>query len=214
MVTIEQKLALFSKLLNQSMDKDFNEELKKLDEQYRNLLQKNKDEVDKEAAEIEERAKKQADMKLVESASKSKVIYKKEKMKLKEKYFGMFMDDLKVTLKEFVSSDKYKNYLSKTIKNLNEELNNIKNEYSDLTIYLNGQDYNKYKEFIKQEIEKKQQGKNITFTTADDIIGGVILECIENNFKIDFTINAVLEDNKANIMQALFEALEAGEKID
>lgn len=214
MVTIEQKLALFSKLLNQSMDKDFNEELKKMDEQYKNLLQKSKDEVDKEAAEIEERAKKQADMKLVESASKSKVIYKKEKMRLKEKYFGMFMDDLKVTLKEFVSSDKYKNYLSKTINNLNEELNNIKNEYSDLTIYLNGQDYNKYKEFIKQEIVKKQQGKNITFTTADDIIGGVILECIENNFKIDFTINAVLEDNKANIMQALFEALEAGEKID
>jgi len=214
MVTIEQKLTLFSKLLNQSMDYNFNEELKKMDEQYKDLLQKNKDEVDKEVLEIEGRARKQADMKLVESTSKSKVLFKKEKMRLKEKYFEMFIDNLKKTINEFVSSDKYKNYLSKTIESLNEELNKSNKEYSDLTIYLNSQDYNKYKEFIKQEIENKQKGINITFKTENDIIGGVILESTENNFKIDFTINAVLKDNESTIMQELFEALEAGEKVD
>ena len=214
MVTIEQKLTLFSKLLNQSMDNEFNEELEKMDEQYTKMLQKSKDEVDREALEIEDRARKQADMKLVEAASKSKVLYKKEKMKLKEKYFERFINNLKTVLSEFVASDKYKNYLGKTINSLNEELNSCSNDYDNLTIYLNSQDNSKYSEFIETEIEKKHEGVNIDFKIVNDIIGGVVLECTENDFKIDFTVNAVLEENESMIMQTLFEALEAGEKID
>ncbi len=214
MVTIEQKLTLFSKLLNQSMDKEFNEELQKLDEQYAALLQKNKDEVDREALLIEDRARKQSEMKLVEIASKSKVLYKKEKMKLKEKYFGKFMDNFKIILKDFVASDKYRNYLLKVIDGVNEELNNCNSAYENLTVYLNSQDSINYKEFIKQGIENKHSGKNINFIIANDIIGGIILECNENDFKINFTINAVLEENESLIMQTLFEALEAGEKVD
>jgi len=42
MVTIEQKLLLFSKLLHQSMDKKFQEELAEVEEQYRAKLQKSK----------------------------------------------------------------------------------------------------------------------------------------------------------------------------
>ncbi|MFA9423371.1 MAG: hypothetical protein ACERLG_07320, partial [Sedimentibacter sp.] len=144
----------------------------------------------------------------------SKVLYKKEKMKLKEKYFGKFMVNFKVVLKDFVASDKYKNYLLKITNDLNEDLNHVIGAYENLTIYLNDQDNIKYKEFIKKEIENKHPGINVIFTTVNSIIGGVILECSEKDFKIDFTINAVLEENESLIMQTLFEALEAGEKID
>jgi len=40
MVTIEQKLLLFSKLLHQSMDKKFAEELDEIKKQYKYKLQK------------------------------------------------------------------------------------------------------------------------------------------------------------------------------
>jgi len=92
MVTIEEKIKLFYKLLSQSMDKQFTGELKELENSFESKIQKLQDEVDKEAKEIEEKARKKAETKRAESLSKSKVIIKKDIMALKEKYYYIFMD--------------------------------------------------------------------------------------------------------------------------
>ena len=60
MVTIEQKLSVFNKLLQRSMDDDFAEEMERLREEYSNKLQQSNDAVDKEAAHIEEKALRKA----------------------------------------------------------------------------------------------------------------------------------------------------------
>lgn len=209
MVTIEQKLLLFSKLLNQSMDKKFEEELKELGNQYREKIQKNKDAVDNEVRSIEEKAKIGTETMRTQSLSKSRVSYKKEIMSLNEKYYKVFISKLRERLNSFVKSDKYQDYLSNIIFKLNEELFDS-NEMDNIIIYLVKSDYDKYGEFIKQEISKKQNKTNIMFKTLNTIIGGLIVENPENNFKFDLTIDAVLEDNKGYIMQTLFQALEAG----
>ncbi len=210
MVTIEQKLLLFSKLLNQTMDKNFNEELKKLDQQYEVLLKKNKEAVDNEVFEIEEKTKKQAEMKLVEQKSKTKVLLKKEIMNVKEKYFKIFMENFKNKLRDYTLTDDYKIYLFKSIKSLNEELLHFNKEFNELIICLNLKDYNKYSSFLKEELQKEICGKNITFKTME-FLGGIILQIPEHNLRFDTTIDSVLEENETYIMQTLFEALEAGE---
>jgi V/A-type H+-transporting ATPase subunit E len=210
MVTIEQKLLLFSKLINQSMDKNFNEELKKLDQQYEVLLKKNKEAVDNEVFEIEEKAKKQAEMKLVEQKSKTKVLLKKEIMNVKEKYFKIFMENFKIKLRDYTLTDDYKIYLFKSIKSLNEELLHFNKEFNELIICLNLRDYKKYSSFLKEELQKEIYGKNITFKTME-FLGGIILQIPEHNLRFDTTIDSVLEENETYIMQTLFEALEAGE---
>lgn len=210
MVTIEQKLLLFSKLINQSMDKNFNEELKKLDQQYEVLLKKNKEAVDNEVFEIEEKTKKQAEMKLVEQKSKTKVLLKKEIMNVKEKYFKIFMENFKIKLRDYTLTDDYKIYLFKSIKSLNEELLHFNKEFNELIICLNLRDYNKYSSFLKEELQKEIYGKNITFKTME-FLGGIILQIPEHNLRFDTTIDSVLEENETYIMQTLFEALEAGE---
>jgi len=209
MVTIEQKLLLFSRLLNQSMDKKFEEEFKETEKQYKEKIQKNKEEIDKEVQAVEEKAKIGADVRRAQSSSKSKVMIKKEIMALNEKHYKIFMNKFKDTLYIFVQSDKYKNYLSNIISKLNEELFRC-DELNNIIIYLTRADYSKYSEFIKQKIAKDQSNKNITFKTIETIIGGLIVENPENNFKVDMTIDAVLEDNKFYIMQTLIETLEAG----
>ena len=210
MVTIEQKLLLFSKLLNQSMDKKFEEELKELESQYNEKILKSKEAVDNEVHSIEEKAKIGNETKRTQSLSKSRVSLKKEIMSLNEKYYKIFISKLKEKLISFVQSDNYKTYLYNLITKLNEELlesENIKN----IIIYINKYDYDKYVEFIRQEIIKKNRDINIEFKMSDMIIGGLIVENPENKFKVDLTIDAVLEDNKSYIMQSLFQALEAGE---
>ncbi len=210
MVTIEQKLLLFSKLLNQSMDKKFQEELAELEEQYNTKLQKSKDEVDKEAKNIVETARKKVEAGRNEIQSKTKISIKKESMEVKEKYFNILMSHLRTNLNEFVVSQKYKNYLLKNISQFNREINSITGD--ELIIYLTKKDNEKFSSLIRQEIDSKHSFKNIVFKVIDDsIIGGIIIDFPQSNLRIDMTIKSVLEENETYIMQTLFEALEAGE---
>lgn len=209
MVTIEQKLLLFSKLINHSMDKSLNEELKDMEKQYDLKIKKNIDETNQLAKSIEERAVKKAEMKQIESSSRSKVIIKKEIIVLKEKYYYIFMNKFKNRLSEFVLSNDYKTYLFSLISNVENLLNNY--EASDLVIYLRDIDKQKYSDFIKTELSKNRNCKSVEFKNTNDIVGGMIAVIADKNIKIDLSIDAVLEENKTYIMQTIFEALEAGD---
>lgn len=208
MITIEEKLKLFYKLLNQSMDIHLAEDLRELESTYEFKLEKFKNNIDKEAKEIEDRATKKTEIKRAESISKSKVIIKKDVMALKEKYFNIFMDKLKVKLKEFVDSNEYNTYLSKIISKLSNDIANYGN--SDLVIYVTNKDKEKYGDFIKSEINKKNKN-NIVLKTTEDIIGGLITEISDKNIKLDMSVDSIVEDNKTYIMQTIFETLEAGD---
>lgn len=208
MITIEEKLKLFYKLLNQSTDVRLAEDLKEMESSYESKLDKLKSDVDKEAKEIEEKAVKRAEVKRAESISKSKVIIKKDIMALKEKYYYIFMDKFRATLKEFINSNEYKTYLSNIISKLSDGIKNYGKK--DIVIYVTNNDKEKYSDFIKNEINKTNSNK-VIFKTTEDITGGLIVEFAEKNVKVDMSIDAVLEDNKTYIMQTIFETIEAGD---
>ena len=164
--------------------------------------------IDKQAQEIEDRATKRAESKYAENISKSKVVMKRDIMSLKEKYFDILMNSLKIRLQDFVRSNEYKTYLYKNISKLNNELN--KYDKLDLVIHLSQLDFNKYGDYITKEISKKH---SISLRTID-IIGGFIAEIPSKSIKFDLSINSVLDDNKTFIMQTLFGSLKAGEFND
>ncbi|MDF2948762.1 MAG: H+transporting two-sector ATPase subunit [Sedimentibacter sp.] len=211
MVTIEEKIKLFYKLLNQSMDKEFTDELSELENNYESKVQKLQDEIDKEAKEIEEKARKKAETKRAEGLSKSKVIIKKDIMALKEKYYYIFMDKFNEKLNEFVKSKEYKSYLTTIISNLITEIKGY--GQCNLIVHLSKNDKDNYSDFIKSEITKNLDC-NVSFKINYDIKGGMIAEIAEKNLKIDSSIDSVLEDNKTHIMQTIFETLEAGDYND
>lgn len=207
MVTIDQKLSLFSKLLHRSMNEKFTEEMGKLKEEYEVKIQKNKDAVDKEAEDIINKSRKKAEAEKMELASIIRVNMKKETMAVKEKHFTVLMGHLSEEIEKLIQSDKYDDYLLSLVKKL-EETEYISNS---LIIYMTNRDNVKYAENIRQELLKSQQ-MDCTFEIApDSIIGGFIAEDPISNIRMDFSINTLLEDNKPYIMQALFQAIEAGE---
>lgn len=208
MITIEDKIKLFYKFLNQSMNTDLSENLKELETYYKPKVVREINNIDKEAKEIEEKAFKKAEVKRAESISKSKVIIKKDIMALKEKYYYIFMDKLNKIIKEFVDSEEYETYLSSIISSLFDGMRNY--EDCDLVIYVTKKDNEKYSGFIKNKINRKYSGK-ITFNITEDILGGLIVEPAGNNVKLDMSVDAVLEENKTYIMQTIFEALEVGD---
>lgn len=211
MVTIEEKLKLFYKLLNQSMEKELISSLKELENNYESKINKSQSEVDNEAKEIEEKARKKAESKRTESISKSKVIIKKDIMAIKEKYYYVFMKKLNEKINSFIKSNEYEKYLSKIILNLIDEIKSY--DGCNLVIYLSKNDIDNYSDYIKTDITKKHNC-NLSFKTDSQIKGGLIAEIEDKNFKIDYSIDMILEENKTYIMQTIFETLEAGEWND
>lgn len=209
MVTIEQKLLLFSKLIDNSMNKSLNDELKELEKQYELKIKKNIDEVNKDAKSIEDKALKKAEMKKTESLSRSKVTLKRELLVLKEKYYYVFLEKFKQRINGFLDSSDYKKYLLLLISNINKEIENI--DACEVEVYLTQKDIEKHSELIKQELSKNKMCNNIMVKTTNDIMGGIIFVIVNKNVKLDLSIDAVIEDKKTFIMQTIFNALEVGE---
>lgn len=208
MVTIEQKVLLFSKLIDQLMNTQFKEGLKNLEEEYSGKLEKNRKDTDLEVKKIINSANKKRDLEISRAYSGLKINEKKEYMLVKEKCFNKLMDSLKSYIDEFIKSDIYKDYLLKLISEFSLEKKHIKN----ITMYVTNNDYNKYFDILNKALkELGYNDDNYKIAVAKDkIIGGFVVEDNIEKLRIDLSIKSLLDDNKPYIMQILFEALEEG----
>jgi len=132
MVTIEQKLSMFTKLMQRSMNEGFTSEMAVLKKDYEKKLLENKVSVDKEVDIIIRKAQKKAEIEKSEILSKSDIIIKKEYMSAKEALFSTMLLHLKDKIDQFVQSKEYEGYLLSLIKNLEE----TKSFSNDVIIYM------------------------------------------------------------------------------
>ncbi len=210
MVTINQKLSLFSNLLQRSINEAFKLDMYDLQQEYSTRLKRSKEAVDREAADIISRARKRAEYERVEQSSRNNMEFKKEYMSVKEKCFSRFMDRVADEIDRFTRSDRYNEYVI----SLAGKLKSSGQLPDGLVIYMAGHDIDKHADAVKQKL-LEQMKIDIEFRAApDNIIGGFIAEDPANKVRLDLSLSALLEDNKAYIMQALFQAIETGDVND
>lgn len=209
MVTIEQKVLLFSKLINQLMSNEFKESLNSLEKEYEKKIERNKKDTQIEVKKIINDAYKKRDLEFSEQNSNSRISIKKEYMLAKQKCFDKLMDTLKLEIDKFITSDNYKDYLMKIISEVAIESSQLK----DITIYITDNDYIKYSNLLEKGLKDIGFDEKIfkIMKTKEKIVGGLIIEDNINKVRLDLSIKSLLKDNEADIMQMLFEALEAGE---
>lgn len=208
MVTIEQKVLLFSKLIDQLMNTQFKEGLKDLEVEYSGKIEKSRKDTDLEVKKIINNAHKKRDLEISKAYSSLKISEKKEHMLVKEKCFNKFMGSLKLYIEGFINSDEYKEYLLRLVSEISAEENHVNN----ITMYVTRDDYNKYSDLLSKELKRlgyNDDSYKISIS-KDNIIGGFVVEDNIEKIRINLSIKSLLEDNKPYIMQMLFEALEAG----
>lgn len=201
MVTIEQKLTLFSKLLNQDIKEEIDKKLNDLEKEYEKRIAENKFATDKEATEIVEQARKRAEIRKVELISKGKLARKKEMMMLKEQLIERFMVALEDKVKGFTTTEAYKAYLQKTIQGLK----SLKEYENDLIVYLTKSDYENNKDFIQDALAKvglKHEKLNFEVAT-EDILGGLVIKDPILSMRIDESIRALLNEEKDQIIEKI-----------
>ena len=212
MVTIEQKVLLFSKLKDQLMNNQYKEGLKNLEQEYHEKFEKNKLDTDIEVKKIINNANKKRDLEAMQAYSNAKIEEKKQLMIIKEKCFSRLMKTLNEYIIAFINSEKYKDYLEKLLNDLSLEKTYLEN----ITVYVTKNDYDKYLELLTQGFKKLNFTDNNfkIISTKDNIIGGFILEDNVDKLRINLSIKALLEENEPYIMHTLFKALEVGENND
>lgn len=213
MVTIEQKLTLFSKLLNQDIKEDANKKFRQLDKDYEKRLAENKFQVDKEATEIIEQTRKRAELKKVELISKGKMSSKKELMQIKEALISRFMKNLKHKVVQFTHETGYRKYLEKLLG----ELEGLRDYKNDLIIYLTEADFKQNKDFIEEKLMTLGIKRNqLSFQISDeDILGGFVIKDPSLNMRIDESIQTVMDEAKDKIVEKISIVIEeAGDERD
>ncbi len=210
MVTIEQKLSSFSKLLQQDIASIAQEQLRKLEEEYIEKIAISKEHADKEAQEIIDKALRKAELKKTEIISKSKISTKRDSMLAKEKCIERFIENLAMQIDDFLSTKPYKDYLGRLISKC-EELRDYPNK---IVVYTTQKDHDFYLTYIKEQLKGLGiDENNIEFDVYDNsMIGGIIIEDVSDKVKIDLSISTYFEESKAFIIESVFEGIrEAGE---
>lgn len=204
MVTIEQKLTLFSKLLNQDIKEDLENRARELEEEYEKKLSEHKVKIDQQAKEIIDIATKRGEVKKIELISKGKMILKKEEMFAKEEATKLFIESLTKRVEAFTKEPAYKIYMTNLISSLTE----LKSFGSHLVIYMTSKD-----EANSSWIKEAFMSLGFTDTqiefkaTTEDIIGGVIIEEPNKNLRIDYSLSSHIDEAKDYIVEMITKRL-------
>ncbi|WP_054743015.1 V-type ATP synthase subunit E [Cellulosilyticum ruminicola] len=210
MVTIEQKLTLFSKLLSQELKEEVSQKTMELEKEYEGKIAESKYKIDRQVADIIDNARKRAEAKKIELISKGKMSSKKEIMLTTEKVVVRFIEALIDRARKFVDKPVYETYLRHTV----DQLDELRDYTNPLVIYMQQKDITKYRGFIEEELIKiGVQKEQLQFEEAEsDIIGGLIIADPTLNMKIDMSMRSVIEESKDRIVEIVTGALgEVGE---
>jgi|GEM_PF-5742674 len=199
-ITIQDKIQQFSKRIFGNIEAQSEMRKQELTERYRA-------EIEKHAAEIAARKKDILDSALMKAERERVRIIAQERndenhmlMNIKQRILQETLEKLRGYAAEFADSLEYSSYMKS---NMMEMLQSLK-ESQKINVYAMEKDL----ELCRQLLEQvgQQHLKNASceiLKSTQDIIGGFIAEDIENLIQLDFTLKALIDENKDTVGAAI-----------
>lgn len=200
MITIEEKLNLFTKLIYDRIEKENENLLKKFNLEYGNLIAQKKEEFEKEAKQLREESEKNIMKQKLQIISKAKVEEKKIMLEKRKEIFDELIKNVMEYCIKFTDSDEYKNMFLRDFKEALKELKDAKN----IEVILTSKDIGRF----KQDILKICGDKKVEFLLDDNITGGFIINYKEGNMRIDMSMVSRVINSRELIGEKLFEVLQ------
>jgi V/A-type H+-transporting ATPase subunit E len=209
MVTIEEKLELFTKLVLGKAQYELSDKLKEIEKQNQEKIKNYQQELQKQEAKIIEEINKKGIIERNKQISKAKLNAKKQILLEQQKLMEKQMENLRQKALEFTQHEGYESFLKQALSKI---FSYFKSE-PFIILYLKDQDIKRYQSLVIE------QGKDFGFKEeqisifSGDIymIGGVIGINQARTFRIDLSMNALIEEHRRQIGQKLYDVLkEAG----
>lgn len=205
MISIEEKLSVFTKLVLEKVQNEYDDKLNEINiqndkriKEYKLGLQRKGENIIKDMVQKGEIEKNKMIAK-VKLDKKRKVLYKRQEL------IERLIDNMKNKALVFTDKEEYRHFLKTTIKDI---LLNFKSDES-ITLYLVKKDMKRHKLFILNEVKKYGfDDKNIEIIPfKEDMVGGIIAFNKNRTFKVDSSIYTKVEENRQLIGKQLYESL-------
>ena len=204
MVTIEQKVKLFSKLIYQEVDYDIQEKQTLMKQEQSEILERATQAAKKQANEILRANEYRVGEQHSKAIGKAKIENKREILKAREACVTKMLQKLESKISAFIETPDYEKY----IKNCIQKSTKMMEVGTPLRAVVSKADAKRLKVMLERynfSIEIAQQ----------PIMGGIIIVDPKNNTQVDFSFDTTLKDKLPVITGAIMTELEeVGEKIE
>lgn len=209
MITVEEKLDVFTKLVLEKVQKEYEEKRKEIEERNSKVIRKHRLEINDKAKRIVENMVSRGEIQKNRVISRAKVDSKRVVLSKKEELLEKLVKNIEVKAVQFTYEGDYKGYFESS---LYEVLENLKNRAS-IILFLTDKDRSKYEEeALKIAKEKGFDVEKVEIQSLDArMIGGVVGIDRDKTIKVDCSIKTRIEDSRNFIGEMLYEALSGEE---
>jgi len=197
--TIEDKISLFTKLVIEKIELDFQQKQKKLVEYYESrkttLIKDNEE----RKRTLVARATKDAESKKQQIILKTRSAMHLTVLKKRQEFAERIMDEVKKRTRAFVGTAEYVEFLKEAIKQ-------VLFKFSDdqfVSFSFSRNDIENNKKVILKIIKSFRDVAAYKIEAVDSLIGGVFVKSGDGRLEIDFTINTILEESNKLVGEVL-----------
>ncbi|MDD3655844.1 MAG: V-type ATP synthase subunit E [Atribacterota bacterium] len=202
--TIEDKISLFTKVIIERIESDFQKKQENIIENHKNRAKNIIDDYEEEKILTIEKISKEAQSRkqgiVLKTRSNMRLAVLKKKKELMERIFR----EVKKRVKTFVQTDEYTIFLAEVIKKVLSRFS--KDQF--VCFKFSNNDIKKRQELILKTINSTRSQDTYQIDTDDRQIGGVFVESGDGRLEIDYTINTILEESHKLIVEVLFSWLD------
>lgn len=195
MITIEEKLNLFTKLVHEKVEKENREVIIRFENEYGELLNNKRIEFQVQAEEMEKEAKEKIEKEKRQILSKAHIRGRKTVLERKNKIYKRAIEDILAYIEHFRNNKTYRDFI---LNNIYLKINNVEG----LTVMLTKKDFNLLEDDIKKIVNDKTE-----ILIDDSIAGGVVIIDKKNNIKYDMSLINIVEEKSEMIGEKLFGML-------
>lgn len=192
-VTIEDKIEMFSKLIYGNIEAQSSDTRMKLNETYKQELEKLRADVQKKKEEVMELAASKADRERKKLLAQTKNQQQHNLVELQQRAVQKVMQGLVERVTAFVDTPEYQAYFERNVASAFEALRESKH----IDLYVAQKDL----DFCRQLAEKENSKARIQKTfdikpAAKGIIGGLVAEDNDNQLQLDLTLRSIIEEKR------------------
>jgi len=189
--TIEDKISLFTKVVIERIELNFQQKQKKLVEYYENRKTEMIKENEERKGNVVTRATKDAESKKQQIILKTRSAMHLAVLKKKQEFAERIMDEVKKRTKAFIGTAEYVEFLKEAIKQV---LSKFSNDQF-VSFSFSRDDIENKREVILQTIKSFRNKATYKIEAVDSLTGGVFVKSGDGRLEIDLTINTILEES-------------------
>ncbi|KDR94781.1 H+-ATPase subunit E/Vma4 [Peptoclostridium litorale DSM 5388] len=210
MITLEDKLELFTKMVYEKLHTDSEWKLKKMKEENERRLLEKKAQLTQQAEEIYEDLLQRGELKKSEIISQAQTKGRKKTLLKLNEFVDIIVGDIYAMGGDFTKGQEYEDFLYSRIRQAFDEIP----PNGGVVIYIRDEDRQMHMGMIEKAI--KDSGGDVESVKFGEMqpgcIGGVIMQDENGFFRIDSSIASIIEESRDMVGRLVYEYL--GEKGD